>query len=245
MRLWGRGKEARDQAPAERAVEAQFGPGELAIALRPLVMAPDQLPPAAVQGAPEPLPGLVMATAVRRGDQVDFVPTFSMDDLGGVNVVWATAKKNVESLHGVQIGREPVDPSRDDTEVVYLWGDDPFVASRVTVLSWLIEELGLAPATHGALVALPHIRSLMLHVVKGAGVLKVQRAMAALAAQRFARPGVRQAISPDVYFVAPDGRGQRVAHSSADRMELHVTGAFGEVLFGPPPRGLGLSASAS
>lgn len=229
-----------DQAPANRAVEAQFGQGELATALRPLVMASDRLPPGVVQGAPQPLPGLVMATAVRRGDQVDFVPTFSMGDLGGADVVWATAKKNVESLHGVQIGREPVDPSRDDTDVVYLWGEDPFIASRVTVLSWLIEQLGLAPATHGALVALPHIRSLMLHVVRGAGVLKVQQAMAALAAQRFARPGVQQPISPDIYFVAPDGRGQQVSRDSANRMELYVTGAFGEVLFGPPPRGLGL-----
>jgi hypothetical protein len=245
MRLWWRGKKARDQAPAERAGEAQSGLGELESALRPLVMVPDQLPPDVVQGAPEALPGLVMATAVRRGDQVDFVPTFSMSELGGPNVVWARAKKNVENLHGVQIGREPVDPSRDDTEVVYLWGEDPFVASRVTVLNWLIEELRLAPAAHGALVALPHIRSLMLHVVKGAGVLMVHQSMAALAAQRFARPGVLQPISPDIYFVAPDGRGQRVSRSGPDRMELDVTGAFGEVLFGPSPRGLGLSTSAS
>src|SRR5215470_2841623 len=99
MRLWGRGKGTRDQAPTEQAVETQLGRGELAILLRPLVIPSDRLPPAVGQGAPEPLPGLVMATAVRRGDQVDFVPTSSMGDLGGADVVWATAKKNVESLH--------------------------------------------------------------------------------------------------------------------------------------------------
>jgi hypothetical protein len=69
----------------------------------------------------------------------------------------------------------------------------------------------------------------------------VQRALAVLGAQRFARPGVREPISPDVYFVAPDWTGQQVSRIWADRLDLDVTGRFGEVLFGAPPAGLGLS----
>lgn len=206
-------------------------------------MPPDRLPVGAAEGAPVVLPGLVMATAVRMGDQVNFVPMSSILELGGTEVVWATAMKNVENLNGLQVIREAFDPDRADTEVVTIWSDDPFVASRIVVLDWLVEHIYGMPAVHGALVAVPSTTRLILHVVSGVGVLKAAKDMVSPAVHWFETAGTHERISPDVYLVSPDRRAQRVAYATDDdRIYVNTTGLFGEILFGPPPAGLGLKA---
>ncbi|MFH8470708.1 hypothetical protein, partial [Streptomyces sp. NPDC017991] len=50
-----------------------------------------------------------------------------------------------------------------------------------------------------------------------------------------------QGVSPDVYFVAPDHRTQRIAYPDADgKVIIDTTGLMGEMLFGPAPHGLDL-----
>ncbi len=218
-------------------------PGELAAALRPFVCPPARLPPAAAQGAPAVLPGLVMATAVFGGDRVDFLPVSSMADLGGTTAVWLQAMRNVEHLDGVDVIREACKPERDDTDLVTLSGDDPFVASRVAVLEWLIEHLFGATAPHGVVVALPRWRKLILHKVTGIGVLTALESIALASDHWFREAADSDGISPDVYFVSPDRRAQRVAyHDPAQGLVINTTGLLGEVLFGQPPTGLGLTA---
>src|SRR4051794_15013957 len=100
-------------------------------------MPPDRLPARAAEGAPAVLAGLVMGTAVRMADQVNFVPLSAMASLGGPQVVWAQAMRNVENFDGLDVVREEIDADRPDTTLVTIAGDDPFVASRVTMLDWV------------------------------------------------------------------------------------------------------------
>jgi hypothetical protein len=228
--------------PAEPQ-EARFEQGELAAALRPLVMPPDRLPAGVAEGAPAALPGLVMATAVRIGDQVNFVPVSAMASLGGPQTVWAQAMRNVENFDGFDVVREEIDADRTDTTLVTVAGDDPFVASRVVVLDWVTERVHEGSASHGVLVTVPALGKLVLHVVSGAGVLRAVEHMALVASHWFQEAGEQARISPDVYLVSPDRRAQRVAYPAPDgRITINTTGLFGEILFTPAPHGLGLQA---
>lgn len=232
----------KHQQPSE-AQEAQFGPGELAAALRPLVMPADRLPAGAAEGAPLTLPGLVMATAIRVGDQVSFVPVSSMASLGGRETVWMQAMRNVENLDGLDVIQEAIEPGTQDTTLVTIASDDPFVASRVAVLDWVTEQVHPGPASYGVLVTVPTLGKLVLHVVSGPGVLTAAEHMALVAGHWFQEAPDQAKISPDVYIVSSDRRAQRVTHRTADgRIAIDTTGLLGEVLFAPPPQGLGLKS---
>jgi hypothetical protein len=206
-------------------------------------MPPDRLPPGAADGAPGILPGLVMATAIHSAGRVDFLPVASMASVGGTDAVWAQALRNVETLDGLDVVREEVAADRRDTTLITISGADPFVASRVAVLPWVLARVEAGPTPYGVLVAVPTLGKLVLHVVAGAGVLTVAETMALAAEHWFGQASGHEGVSPDVYLVSPDGHAQAVAHPSATGgVTVNTTGLFGEVLFSPPPRGLGLTA---
>ncbi|WP_030677609.1 hypothetical protein [Streptomyces cellulosae] len=232
-------KKGKQPEPGEQR-EMSFGRGELD-SLRPFVMPPDRLPPGVAEGAPAALPGLVMATALFTGGRLDFVPVSSMNELGGTEAVWLRAMHNVENLDGLRVVREACDAAREDTELVTLSGNDPFVASRVAVLDWLVGQVHGAPPGYGVIVAVPSWHTLILHVVRGMGVLTAVETMALAAGHWFRTAQGDQGVSPHVYFVAPDHRTQRIAYPDADgKVIIDTTGLMGEMLFGPAPHGLGL-----
>ncbi len=182
-----------------------------------------------------------MATAVFRDGRIDFLPVAFMPELGGADVVWDQAMRNVEQLDGLQVIREAGQPGRDDTDLVTISGSDPFIASRVVVLDWLTERLFGGPARHGVVVALPTWRKLILHPVTGIGVLSTLQSVALAADHWFHEAPGNDGVSPDVYLVLPDRRAQRVAYNDpAQGLVVNTTGLLGEVLFGPPPGGLGV-----
>jgi hypothetical protein len=232
-------KKGKQSKPGEQR-EMSFGRDELD-SLRPFVMPPDRLPPGVAEGAPAVLPGLVMATALFTGSRLDFVPVSSMNELGGTEAVWARAMHNVENLDGLRVVREACDAAREDTELVTLSGDDPFVASRVAVLDWLVGQVHGTPSGYGVMVAVPAWHTLILHAVRGMGVLTAVETMAMAAGHWFRTAQGDQSVSPDVYFVAPGHRTQRVAYPDADgKVVIDTTGLMGGMLFGPAPHGLGL-----
>ncbi|WP_157874500.1 MULTISPECIES: hypothetical protein [unclassified Streptomyces] len=234
------GNKGKDPEPGEQR-ELAFAPGELASSLRPFVMPPDRLPPGVAEGAPLALPGLVMGTALLAGGRLDFVPVSSMSELGGAEAVWGRAMRNVENLHGLRVVREACDAAREDTELVTLSGDDPFVASRVAVLDWLVSQVHGSPSRYGVMVAVPSWHRLILHVVSGMGVLTAVETMALAAGHWFRAEEGNQSVSPDVYYVAHDRRAQRVAYPDVSgKVTINTTGLMGEMLFGPAPHGLGL-----
>jgi hypothetical protein len=57
--------------------------------------------------------------------------------------------------------------------------------------------------------------------------------MAMAAEVDFARACKPTAISPDVYFVAPDGRTQTVTQCGESGIVIETRGLIGEFLFGP------------
>lgn len=217
------------QCPPGEPRYVNFGEGELAAGLRPYVMPPNRLPAEVANGAPVILPGLVVATVVCRGNQVDYLPTWSILELGG-RQVWARAIENVRNLDEVQVIRELDIVGRDDTELVTMRANDPFVASRVTVLDWLVEQLYAAPAPNGVLVAVPRRTQLVLHVPTGIGVLKVVETMATVAKHWFETAEEEQ-ISPDVYFASHDEGVQRVTIQGETKTMIDmVTGPFAKLL---------------
>lgn len=232
-------KKDKQPEPGERR-EMAFGRDELGL-LRPFVMPPDRLPPGTADGAPVVLPGLVMATAAITDSGFGFMPVPSMNELGGPDAVWATAMRNVKTLDGLRIVREACDEAREDTELVTLSGDDPFVAARVSVLDWLVGQVHGAPSAYGVMVAVPTWHTLILHVVTGMGALTAVETMALATGHWFRTAEGERGISPDVYFVTPDHRTQRIAYPNDDgKVIIDTTGLMGDMLFGPPPHGLDL-----
>jgi hypothetical protein len=206
--------------------------GGIGAKLRGYLAPPVRLPPEAAEGAPAALPGLVMAIAVHEGDRVDFVARASMAALGGAEAVQRQAMGNLETLAGIDVVREEVMPHRTDTTIFTLSGADPFVGSRAAVLDWLVEELtGATSIDHGLLVAVPSRHRLVVHVVSGPGAVKVGETMALAAHHMYGTAGAA-AISPWVYFVAPDRRAQRVSNelSRGGEIVFEATDLFVEAL---------------
>jgi hypothetical protein len=194
--------------------------------LRGYVAPVAQLPAAAADGAPAVLPGLVMATAVFDGDRVDFVPAASMAALGGTDVVWRQAMRNLETLEGIDIVREKVLANRDDTTLFTLSGTDPFIGSRAAVFEWLVEELtGAGSIAHGLLIAVPSRHRLVLHVISGPGAVQVAETMA-LAVHHLHQTAGDAAISRWVYFVTPDRHAQQVSFERDGGIVFHATDLF-------------------
>jgi hypothetical protein len=235
MALFGRKKNEPEEQIGTFAT-----PEDLIAALRAYVMPPEKLSAGTAEGAPEVLPGLVMAVALRMGDQVNFLPYTTMVDLGGAEGIWPLATGNLKNLDGVDVIRETVVEGRTDTDIVTLWADDPFVASRCTVLDWLAEELFGVPVGHGVLVCVPARERLMLHVLSGVGVLHVVKTFAIAGYHLHWDAPVGSRVSPDVFLVVPGGQAWRVGYmKDAQEVVVDTTGVFGQILYGPPPAGFG------
>lgn len=206
---------------------------DLTSSVMPFVNPPGRLPDLIADGAPVVLPGLVMATALRMGDQVNFLPVSAMTGPGGPAAMWEAARANAENLTGIQVVRERMLPERPDTAMVTLSSSDPFVAARVTVLDWLEKELFGAPPAKALVVALPIIRRLIVHQVTGPGTLPLLESLAPVAATLHNTAAPQDQISPNVFLVTPDRRAQRVAFISDDQVVINTTGLLNEILASP------------
>jgi hypothetical protein len=252
MNLFGRRRpperDRTDTPPAPGSLQtAEFSTvEELVSSIRAYVTAPDKVSAATSQNAPPVLPDLIMVTAVLMGDQVNFLPYSTVVELvGDPQAMWQIARLSVQNLDGIQVLRETVVADRDDTDVVTLVADDPFVASRVVVLDWLVEQLFEEPAEHGVLVALPSRERLAVHRIGGAGVIPVLHTLLEGTNILFTQAGPVSRISPHLYLVQPDGRTERITDQYGERQfAIDFTGLLGEVLLAPPPAGLGLDAGS-
>jgi hypothetical protein len=216
---------------------------ETKAALRPFICRAAALPPQAAReslsnvvanGAAEIFPDLVIALAVHVGDQVDFLADQSIAPLGGVAAVLPLGVENLHGLQAPQVETMQATEGRADSTISILSTREPFCASRICDLDDLLARtFGVTP-THGVLLSIPTWRAVILHLPTGAGVLTAVQLMARVAfgVLNMAPESVR--LDPDVYFIAPDRRIQRVARaieSEGIRVETH--GLIGEVLFGP------------
>jgi hypothetical protein len=221
---------ARAPAHAATAVDQ-----ELIAALRPFVARPETLPAGTADGAPAILPGLVVTAALHRGEQVHFLPPTSTEALGGAAAVRAMALRNLRRLGPPAVQRAYA-ADGDPASTVYLLSTrDPFGAARICDLAGLLTvAAGPGASPYGVLVAVPTWRLVLLHVLHGPTAPLAITYMAQSAAAGAAAAPVHERISEDVYYVAPGGRTQRVAHDDGGGgILVDQRGLIGEVFFGP------------
>lgn len=229
------------------AVDAQF-----ISQLRPYVAPPSLLAPNIAEGAPEILPGIVLAIAIDMGNQVNFMPVSSMVELlpkdqpdrtiKGPEFARRVAIENLRKLPLPPVHITQTAPGRPDSEVILLEQQDSFVASRITFLNELVDRVaGRKPRPHGILVSIPRRRTVLLHVLSGLGVLTAMRAMA-ISTRGLFDSSTQSRLSPNVYYVAPDGSAETIAFpDKADGVVIQTIGRLKDVLYGPDgllPKGL-------
>jgi hypothetical protein len=217
--------------------EMHFARDEFAQLIRrvqPFVIPPAMLPPDCAVGAPEVLPGLVMAVAIQTGNELGFLPADTLNKMFRAEWVRLTAIANLQALPPPRIDRIQAAEGRTDSDILLLRSKDPFGASRISYLGALVKwASGGERAPLGVLVSIPTWHLMMLHVLSGPGVAKVLERMAVTGQIEFAEARQHTGVSPDVFFVAPDGRKQTVAQRGGTDLVIETRGLIGEFLFGP------------
>lgn len=82
-------------------------------------------------------------------------------------------------------------------------------------------------------MAAPITGYLVVHQVRGSGVLTVLKGLAVVAAHLYNRAAPQDQVSPDVFMITPDRRAQRVAHlddNNDNNIVINSIGLLGEVL---------------
>ena len=98
------------------------------------------------------------------------------------------------------------------------------------MFEWLVEALtGAASIAHGLLIAVPSRHLLALHVISGPGAVPVAETMA-LAVHHMHQNAGAAAISPWVYFVAPDRRAQQISYEREGDVVFYATDLFVDAL---------------
>ena len=230
---------APPQVPAEVPVAVN---AQLISQLKPYVAPPQLLPPNVAAGAPEILPGMVMAVAVDMGTQVNFMPESVMIELlpkgepdRETRGPLLTRQQAIDNLRKLPL--PPVQTfrvkDRADGEVFLLEQHDSFVAARVTFLNELIDKVsGGQPHPRGILVAIPRRRTLLLHILTGLGVLGALDAMGNTARGLF-ESSTESRLSPNVYYVAPDGSSEIVVFPDKEKgVIVQTVGKLRDVLYG-------------
>ncbi|AEV84270.1 hypothetical protein ACWT_3247 [Actinoplanes sp. SE50] len=212
---------------------APVAPAELIGRLRPFVLA-RAVVPAGAAAVGEMLPGLVATLGVDMGGQVNFVPTATVEALGGLRAAWKAAVTNLTRLPAMSVGSLEATAGHPDSVIYELHSTDPFGASRVCHLDGLLATAKVAGSRHGLLVALPTWYTVLLHVLTGPGVLAALNVMGKAASAEHAAASGPKAVSPDVFFVNSAGKAETVVYSdSMDGLVVNTNGLIKESLFGP------------
>jgi hypothetical protein len=236
------GERARLKDVGPGLKEATFAsPADAIKILRGYVMPPGKLTAGAAENAPEILPGLVLAVATWQDEELGFLPYSSMvQAFGDPALVRRAAVGNLQNLDGIDVVKM-VFSDNEETETMSLVANDPFVASRVAVLPWLVERVYGEPARHGTLLILPIRGVLQFHVIRNEAALQTAKVLAVCGHELLEQAPEEARIVPDVFMVGPDGRTERVAHLDEHGNEVvDAGGLLGEALYGPPPHGLNL-----
>lgn len=181
---------------------------------------------------PEVLPGIAVLPAEDFPSHVGkILDPGRIEEFGGMEHTLAIARANLRQrpFDAQAAYVEPDDP----TSAVHFFSPviehDHFIASKVTMLDEHIP--GNPPGSwpdNGVIVAVPHRALLFFHLPVSAGVVKVIHTMARMTADMFRdNPGQ---ISPDLFYIAPDGARERLTQWSPDGLNVNATGRFEEVL---------------
>lgn len=200
--------------------------------LRPYVAPAEALPPEALEGAPEILPGIVIAIAVADGSEVTLLAASSAIEIAhaafpesaerGLEVLRLIGIENLKGLPLPPVHIFKGTEDRSDSDVFLLETEDSFVASRITFLDDLAEWAAPGrPRPHGTLVAIPRRRTVVLHFPSGPGALPAFELMRNGTAGLFDETPYSK-LSPHVYYVAPDGRSEIVVSPTGGGAFMHL-----------------------
>jgi hypothetical protein len=200
--------------------------------LRPYVAPVEALPLEVVEGAPEILPGIVVAVAVQDGSEVTLLTASS-----GVEIVRAAFPEaaeqglkllrqlSIENLHRLPFPHVQTFVTGEgaaNSDLFIAEAEDRFVASRITFLDDLADWAAPGrPRAHGILVAIPRRRTVLLHFPSGPGVLDAFKVMQVTAGNLFNETPYSK-LSPHVYYVAPDGRREIVISPTEGGAFMHL-----------------------
>jgi hypothetical protein len=204
--------------------------------LRPFVFTQQTLPPAAMSVSREVLPGLLLAPVVAHGTQIDFLSPVAIESLGGADAVLARAVRNLGIHPRPEVTSFEAKPGDPDTTCYGLGSEDIFAASsiaRLDVLATIVAR-GDTPR-YGILVAVPYWRLVLLHVLRGSGGLSSLSRIAQMTDLMLGSGEIpmRERLSSDVFYVAPDGRVQVVARSDSVGPVVETRGLIRERYFHP------------
>ncbi len=187
------GMVAADKVPPPTSLE------EAAPLLLPKLRAVQDLPHPAPAYAPEVLPGIRLVLVLRYPSHVtELLADDAIDAFGSWAAVRSVALANMRRLPPPTISDVSADGDRPDATVHILQYDDSFGASRVLVLAELLAEIGVERPTHGVLFAVPNRHTLMVHVLRGEGVVAVLRMLVDLVrAENASQPAP---VSPHLYY---------------------------------------------
>lgn len=212
------------QARKTQDAGAPIGPDQIYLKLRPV---------ADLQAEPgypmdSPFPGVLAPLVADYPSHI--AEMFNLDQvshLGALDLLRRIARTNLARLPVPEIDRVVSDPNVPNSVVHILSGDDFFVAARALVLDDLMHKAGLGSgAAHGYLVAVPNRHSLAVHVLAGVGVVRASQFMAWYAQENCENsPGP---ISPELFYLAPDGQGQQVTDCVNTPNSLMVVGPLAD-----------------
>jgi hypothetical protein len=204
--------------------------------LRPFVFTRQNLPPATTTVSREVLPELLVAAVVVQGAQIDFLSPEAIEMLGGADAVLARAVRNLAVHPFPEVTSFEAKPGDPDTTCYGLGSEDVFAASsiaRLDVLATIVTRAGTP--RYGILVAVPYWRLILLHVLRGRGGLPSLSRIAQMTDLMLGSGEIpmRERLSSNVFYVAPDGRVQVVGHSDSVGPVVETRGLIRECYFHP------------
>lgn len=216
---------AMDETPAEpRTLDDVSAP------VYPLLRWAEDLPEPAPTYAEQPLPGVALVAAIDYPTHVaELHSDEAVEHVGGWATVRDAALDNLRALPAMHQDTIRADPERDDASVHVLTTDDFYGPSRVLVMDEVLAGLGIAPPTHGVLVAVPNRHLLALHPLEGPGVVAALGLLARISTGEHEEK--HGALSRHVYFLPADGSAAQQVTSFADdgTLTIGVVGALAEV----------------
>ena len=163
----------------------------------------------------EVLPGIVLIPAVDHPNRVEKIVadnertrplggSAGMLDLGRRNLARAPFFQN----HSVLSQNQP------DSIVTLITAPDPYVAGRLGVLDTVIPDF--ARGTIGIVVAVPAQEAMLIHVIRGPGLVVALNAMVPFAVSHYESDP--HPLTPQLFFIGPDGDTQQITRTDPDGM---------------------------
>lgn len=195
--------------------------------LRPLADLPQKLD----YESPSGLPGIVALPAIDYDSHVaEILQLDRIREHAGLDEFRTRAVANLRALPApAEILTRTPDEEQPDSEVAILLFDDFYGAARALVLDHVLEEfLKADPPVHGCVIGIPTRHHLLVHVVRGNGILPAIPYLVNLAtALHTEEPGP---ITDELYYVPWLGPAQQITRHDEDRVHVMVNGALQDTM---------------